>query len=417
MMKRSLLFLPLLGIVAQASQAATLTVDDDLRQCKKAQFQSINAAILAAASGDTIRVCPGLYPETVLVSKPLTLLGARHGNAAAKGRQDNPERESIVVNNGLGGFEVVASDVVVSGFTVQGNPAAASYPNAGIDVLPGSNRTIESNVLQDNGLGIYLLGAQQGLDIERNAFLNNRREPNPFFIPAGGLFAAGGRVNDAAISNNYFTGNEQFSINIGDGSDQNLVIAHNEAVDDGAFVVIGRSTDTLIHHNRVDGHRGSGIFAFGDNFGLVIEHNLFERGLGSGIVFTLNFGATQPNANAVVQHNRVSNSQGNGIRVDATLNATVEYNRLEDNVFHGIRLLDADNNRIAHNDARNNGRDGILADAGSSGNTIERNKMRDNVEHDAHDNTAGPGTAGTANFWIDNQCETENRPGLCSYNN
>jgi hypothetical protein len=34
------------------------------------------------------------------------------------------------------------------------------------------------------------------------------------------------------------------------------------------------------------------------------------------------------------------------------------------------------------------------------------------VEHDAHDNSAGPGTGGTANFWVKNHCETDNRLGL-----
>jgi len=49
----------------------------------------------------------------------------------------------------------------------------------------------------------------------------------------------------------------------------------------------------------------------------------------------------------------------------------------------------------------------------SSNNRIVSNTMRQNDEHDAHDDTVGAGTAGTANYWIDNNCKTENRPGLC----
>jgi SLT domain-containing protein len=31
----------------------------------------------------------------------------------------------------------------------------------------------------------------------------------------------------------------------------------------------------------------------------------------------------------------------------------------------------------------------------------------------AHDDSVGPGTSGTANFWLENHCQTQNRPGLC----
>jgi hypothetical protein len=39
--------------------------------------------------------------------------------------------------------------------------------------------------------------------------------------------------------------------------------------------------------------------------------------------------------------------------------------------------------------------------------------MRDNGEHDCHDDSVGSNTAGTANFWIGNLGETQNRAGLC----
>ncbi len=38
--------------------------------------------------------------------------------------------------------------------------------------------------------------------------------------------------------------------------------------------------------------------------------------------------------------------------------------------------------------------------------------MRNNAEHDAHDDSVGTGTAGTANTWADNEFRTANRDGL-----
>jgi hypothetical protein len=59
--------------------------------------------------------------------------------------------------------------------------------------------------------------------------------------------------------------------------------------------------------------------------------------------------------------------------------------------------------------------DGIRVNPGSMGNTIQSNHLRDNVTHDCHDDSvgAGSGTPPTANFWIDNHGQTQNRVGLC----
>jgi hypothetical protein len=57
-----------------------LLVDNDHAQCPNAQFTSIQAAVNAAPPGATINVCPGTYPETVRIAKPLTVRGIRVGN-------------------------------------------------------------------------------------------------------------------------------------------------------------------------------------------------------------------------------------------------------------------------------------------------------------------------------------------------
>src|SRR5690349_7939976 len=93
-----LLLLMLAGLMAGASRntsaAATLIVDDDL-SCAGATHASIQAAVNAAAPGDTVRVCPGTYAETVTINKTLTLLGARNG-VDARTRAAAPGQESVV---------------------------------------------------------------------------------------------------------------------------------------------------------------------------------------------------------------------------------------------------------------------------------------------------------------------------------
>jgi hypothetical protein len=54
----------------------------------------------------------------------------------------------------------------------------------------------------------------------------------------------------------------------------------------------------------------------------------------------------------------------------------------------------------------------VRLDAASAGNRVRRNRTVGNAEHDGHDDSAGTGTAGTANVWLANWGVTENRPGL-----
>ncbi len=55
--------------------AATLVVGPTNTACPNPQYPTIGAAVNAAAPGDVIEICPALYPEQLIVTKPLTLRG------------------------------------------------------------------------------------------------------------------------------------------------------------------------------------------------------------------------------------------------------------------------------------------------------------------------------------------------------
>jgi hypothetical protein len=71
-------------MAAPAAPAATLSVDDDRRDCTAAAYTSVQDAVDAAAPGDTIAICPGHYAEgnglpntsALKIDKTLTLKGA-----------------------------------------------------------------------------------------------------------------------------------------------------------------------------------------------------------------------------------------------------------------------------------------------------------------------------------------------------
>ena len=43
--------------------------------CPNAQYSTIAVAITAASPGDEIDICPAVYPEQLIITKPLKLVG------------------------------------------------------------------------------------------------------------------------------------------------------------------------------------------------------------------------------------------------------------------------------------------------------------------------------------------------------
>ncbi|PYP43764.1 MAG: hypothetical protein DMD50_16360, partial [Gemmatimonadetes bacterium] len=118
-----------------------------------------------------------------------------------------------------------------------------------------------------------------------------------------------------------------------------------------------------------------------------------------------------------VAQNKIEHNGGPGIGVHNALNNVLDDNKVDDNDGSGILLDDGDNNMVEDNKVRQNGTagadltDGIRVEATSTGNTIEENRLKDNVTHDCHDATLVP-----LNDWIDNHGQTSFPANLCHKN-
>ncbi len=72
--RNGLLFLT---VCCSLCHAAILTVSNNSGPgvCSNAAYSTIGAALFASASGDEIDICPGLYPEQLVITQPVTLRG------------------------------------------------------------------------------------------------------------------------------------------------------------------------------------------------------------------------------------------------------------------------------------------------------------------------------------------------------
>ena len=380
-------------LVPQVLLETNFIVDDDLQQCPNADFQTINAAVAASLPYGTIRVCPGDYRESVQIVKPgLVLQAPRHQGQATECKTDvvaDPTRHAILqynasLNGGNPsiGFDVEAENVHIDGFVVQPNPAIVTQNGVGIFTSRFfSGYDIRHNVVQGNTMGVYFNsnGAAPSL-VRQNCIRNNQL---PGAASGIGVYSDQG-LRAAEIQNNYFTGNSNaVVIDTFLTTPTDVLIAHNESINDGAIAVFN-SSNVRVEHNKVVNSAGSGVVFFGVSPGHV-SFNHLAGGNNNGISLNL---ASQ----ITVKSNKVAGFRMNGVRVGTnSSNNIVETNRSEDNSVAGMRLT-----------------------GNSSANTIRNNHMRGNTP-DCYDDTTGPGTGGTANFWINDMGRTQNRPMLCKH--
>jgi len=365
--------------------------------CKGATYPTINAAVAAANPGDTIKVCPGTYPENVAVNKPLTFLGAQAGKDARKRKAS--AKESVVKNMSGADFGLTgaANHVTIDGFTIAG--VDSSSTDIGVSAFQGSSGlVVANNIITGNceGMNFQNPNAAMRAQIRRNAFRNNTAGVSTLGANCGtGVFISNGPANNTAITENNFTGHNsgQTAINFA-GSSANpsvrLSVTHNNSVDDSTFVVATNSKGARIDHNKVtvktpDANQGTAILDFGSNVNLSITNNQINGGSGSG-TSGINIRALSgtPSSNTRATNNHVSNR------------------------YNGVRLTDgATSDTVSGNHISGSHNDGIFMQQGS-GNTFTNNEVKASTVHDCEDDTTGTGTAGTANHWKGNKGDGNN---------
>jgi parallel beta-helix repeat protein len=375
-----------------------LVVDNDGADCPQAEFSGIQAAVVAAQPGDKILVCRGVYPENVLVETADLRIEAR--GAPGEVVLQGPAAQSY-------GFHLRnTSGVLLQGFRVQG------FADANIIIDGGSGNTLRKNVVT--------AGVVDGIEV-MNSFANVIEQNLSFAnaAPNGdGIFVWQGSSGNIIRHNESFD-NGQHGINIFETGAGNVVLGNRS------------------HHNGV-----RGIQIVSGNESVIENNDVFANGLipnpaipGVGVGISVRISTL-----VTVRSNRSDNNGSTGIGLNATSRNLVGNNRSDANPVAGIVLNGASDNVVENNEVSRNGQDGIrlmnnadrnivrlnhvashdrdgirVFDAASDGNTIERNVIRASGEHDAHDDSVGPGTVGTANFWLENRCATQNRPGLCEH--
>ena len=240
-MKRVLTLIAVFAVtllLGAPSAAGTMVwvVDNDGADCQRADFATIQAAVTAAASGDTILVCAGIYHERVsITTSDITL--------RATGAPGDVTVDADLLGHGI--LITGAHGVTIEGFTVR-----EGHDND-IFLVNANGNTIRENILTAAVHDpLELFNSDDNL-IEQNLSVDN------LGANACGIFLAG-------------------------GSDRNIV-RHNTLRNNEWGIQIGGSNDNLIFENDAFENRGNGIRNIGNASGTVIEGNrVFDNSLAPG---------------------------------------------------------------------------------------------------------------------------------------
>jgi parallel beta-helix repeat protein len=169
-------------------------------------YSSISAAVAAASAGDTVNVGPGVYRETVVVNKPLSLVGTKPliTIVDAEG-QPNAFNIDGLNNPGL-------SNVTITGFTARNAQfegiviTNATFVNVWNNVVSGNDKALDLDTFTCPGLPTWETSESEdcGEGIHLNAVDHSTIVSNLVQRNAGGILMSDetGVTHDNLISQN-----------------------------------------------------------------------------------------------------------------------------------------------------------------------------------------------------------------------
>jgi parallel beta-helix repeat protein len=383
--------------------------------CPQATFVSIQTAVNASDTKDTVKVCPGTYVEQVQIIGPnhdglrlesLTPLGATIQWPAAP----STNHQLVDVNG--------ADGVTIRGFKISGpfnSGGCSADRHEGVLFETAFDGRLDHNyVTLIRDVNPALWGCQQGdaVAIGRRLLVGSNGPPASARIDHN-LIDMYQKNGVQAVNTGTFADVDHNTINASTDAALQAIIASNG-------VVVFREAAALVEQNEVSNNRYT---PFPLSTGIILaEAPSGSSKVAYNRVYNNDYGIeSDTQSDLEISHNDVFQNVSDGITLCGDVlfgcgpatQITLRSNEIEDNGGSGIVLFDADSNLLKTNHVEDNGTpagdttDGIRLDTGSVTNLVLENHMENNVTHDCHDDNA------PANTWRNNQGDTSFPVGLC----
>jgi parallel beta-helix repeat protein len=237
-------------------------------------YLTIQAAINAANSGDTIQVAAGTYYENILLNKTVTLVGesmettiidGSEGERAVLVTANNATVKGFKIQNGLSGVELYSTIYSI----ISDNTITTRWPGYGVGLGYSHNNTVEHNNILGNKFQGIRLDESNGNIILGNNISNNGR----------GIDLVGYSRN-TIIKGNNITGSSYYGISLGANMVYGNIIQGNTIANGEYYgIAISSSSNNKIYHNNFINNKKGNVLRYEYETGAM---NAYDDGYPSG---------------------------------------------------------------------------------------------------------------------------------------
>lgn len=304
-------------------------------------FDTIQEAINAASSGDTINVTAGAYKEQLVINKSLTLQGAGAGTTiieapdtmtATSWSHRGAAFKTLIEVNGTSAHNITVN---ISGFTIDGLNKSSSNPRYTGIVYHNADGTISNNTITKfgnnpptgaDGWGIFVV---EGSDVTISGNTIDNWGKGGIVVDGDDDYA--NTDVTASITGNNITGAGEIT----------AVAQNGIQISRGATGAVSNNT---VNGNYYDGSAwsGSGILLYYSKNVLVSENTLTGNQTG---IYINGQDSTYTTDDSQIKDNNISGGKY-GIALLHTKNTTITSNTISRNTASGFRLRADETNTI-----------------------------------------------------------------------
>ncbi len=301
--------------VAPKSEPPTRIVDP----WHRGNHTTVSEALKAAKPGDRILVRPGLYRESVLIAKPVEIIG-------------DGERSDIVIESQNGAPILFQSTMGrVANLTLRlGSGGPTDYC---VDISQGRLDLEDCDISSQS---LACVGIHAGADPRLRRNLMHEGSASGVFIYENGH----GTLEDNDIFANALSG-----------------------------VEIKEGADTILRRNRIHSNKQCGILIHMNARGTIEDNDIFENAFAALEI--------KDNSNPVITRNKIHDGKGSGVYVHTGGAGALEGNEIIGNDRAGILVESGGNPTVRGNRISGNGFQAVWIQKGGTG-TFEENDLRDN---------------------------------------
>ena len=302
---------------------------------------SLAEALARAPAGATVFVMPGLYQESLVMERPLTIVGRASDTELPRIAPGQGSCLLITAASGsIRGLAFEGGDStgpcldLAAGTIVVTENSVSNWKGAALRVRDGASPEITKNWIADSeGTGVIFENGATGALADNHIV---RSAQSAVVVRAGAT---------PTVSGNKIEGSGQAGLLIGGGGGGHFT--NNEILGSGASgIEIRDGAEPMIQQNRIEGSGQAGIFAYGGGRGEIRENQIIGNSF-SGII-------VGSGAAPVVMSNEIKQNNEHGILVLDGAGGQLDANKIDENGGHGIALASMSKPEMGDNELAGN---------------------------------------------------------------